>query len=124
METIKKNRFRIVTIVAVSKDFIIGDGNQMLWHLPNDLKRQEKINSVYEFIDNNKEKLCENIQQCQITLGSDGFFPFPDNTVEASKYGVNRILQPGGSIMDPSVNDKCRELNISMINIGTRMFYH
>ena len=43
METIKKNRFRIVTIVAVSKDFIIGDGNQMLWHLPNDLKRLKSI---------------------------------------------------------------------------------
>ena len=92
--------------------------------LPNDLKRQEKINLIYDFIDNNKEKLCENIQQCQITLGSDGFFPFPDNIIEASKYGVNRILQPGGSIMDSTVNDKCRELNISMINIGCRMFYH
>ena len=43
VETIKKNRFRIVTIVAVSKDFIIGDGNQMLWHLPNDLKRLKSI---------------------------------------------------------------------------------
>ena len=43
METIKKNRFRIVTIVAVSKDFIIGDGNKMLWHLPNDLKRLKSI---------------------------------------------------------------------------------
>ena len=43
MKTIKKNRFCIVTIVAVSKDFIIGDGNQMLWHLPNDLKRLKSI---------------------------------------------------------------------------------
>ena len=43
MKTIKKNRFSIVTIVAVSKDFIIGDGNQMLWHLPNDLKRLKSI---------------------------------------------------------------------------------
>ena len=43
MKTIKKNRFRIVTIVAVSKDFIIGDGNQMLWHIPNDLKRLKSI---------------------------------------------------------------------------------
>jgi dihydrofolate reductase len=43
VETIEKNKFRIVTIVAVSKDFIIGDGNQMLWHLPNDLKRLKSI---------------------------------------------------------------------------------
>ena len=39
METIKKNKFPLVAIVAVSRDFIIGDGNKMLWHLPNDLKR-------------------------------------------------------------------------------------
>ena len=43
METIKKNKFPIVTIVAVSRDFIIGDGNKMLWHLPNDLKRLKSI---------------------------------------------------------------------------------
>ena len=40
---IKKNKFPIVSIVAVSKDFIIGDGNKMLWHLPNDLKRLKSI---------------------------------------------------------------------------------
>ena len=43
MEIIKKNKFPIVTIVAVSSDFIIGDGNKMLWHLPNDLKRLKSI---------------------------------------------------------------------------------
>ena len=43
MEIIKKNKFPIVTIVAVSNDFIIGDGNKMLWHLPNDLKRLKSI---------------------------------------------------------------------------------
>ncbi len=43
MEKIKKNEFPIVAIVAVSKDFIIGDGNKMLWHLPNDLKRLKSI---------------------------------------------------------------------------------
>ena len=43
MDKIKKNTFPLVTIVAVSKDFIIGDGNQMLWHLPNDLKRLKSI---------------------------------------------------------------------------------
>ena len=43
METIKRNEFPIVSIVAVSKDFIIGDGKKMLWHLPNDLKRLKSI---------------------------------------------------------------------------------
>ena len=39
----KTNKFPIVAIVAISKDFIIGDGNKMLWHLPNDLKRLKSI---------------------------------------------------------------------------------
>ena len=43
MEKIKQNKFPIVAIVAISKDFIIGDGNKMLWYLPNDLKRLKSI---------------------------------------------------------------------------------
>ena len=43
MDTIKENKFPIVTIVAVSSNFIIGDGYKMLWHLPNDLKRLKSI---------------------------------------------------------------------------------
>ena len=43
MDTLKKNKFPLVTIAAVSRDLIIGDGNKMLWHLPNDLKRLKSI---------------------------------------------------------------------------------
>ena len=43
MEKIKQNKFPIVAIVAISKDFIIGDGDKMLWYLPNDLKRLKSI---------------------------------------------------------------------------------
>ena len=39
MKKINDNKFPLVAIVAVSKDFIIGDGKKMLWHLPNDLQR-------------------------------------------------------------------------------------
>ena len=92
--------------------------------LPENLKRQEKVNLVYEYICKNKDELCKNIDPCNITLGSDGFFPFPDNIEVASKYGVTRILQPGGSIMDETVFKRCGELNISIKNIGSRMFYH
>ena len=92
--------------------------------LPDNLKRQEKVNLVYEYIAKNKENLCKNIEACNITLGSDGFFPFPDNIEVANKYGVSRILQPGGSIMDETVLKRCENLNISMKNIGSRMFYH
>ena len=40
------------------------------------LKRQEKVNLVYEYIEKNKENLLQNINACEITLGSDGFFHF------------------------------------------------
>ena len=89
-------------------------------------KRQEKINNVYEYIEKNKKKLVETLDDdfYPITLGSDGFFPFIDNIVEASKYGVKKILQPGGSIMDDKVRGECERLTIELINTNTRMFYH
>ena len=43
MKKIEENKFPLVAIVAVSEDFIIGDGNKMLWHLPNDLKRLKRL---------------------------------------------------------------------------------
>jgi phosphoribosylaminoimidazolecarboxamide formyltransferase / IMP cyclohydrolase len=88
------------------------------------LKRQDRVNLVYEYIELNKERLVKTLKQIPIILGSDGFFPFPDNIVSAHSYGVKRILQPGGSIADESVREKCDALNIEMINVGTRMFYH
>ena len=43
MKKIEENEFPLVAIVAVSKDFIIGDGKKMLWYLPNDLKRLKSL---------------------------------------------------------------------------------
>lgn len=92
--------------------------------LPDSMKRQEKVNKIYEFINNNYKDLLSSLESIPITMGSDGFFPFPDNITEANKYNVTRILQPGGSVMDSVVKAECDKLNIKMYNIGTRMFYH
>lgn len=92
--------------------------------LDKSLKRQEKTNMVYDYINSNYNNLLNDCQTVPITLGSDGFFPFTDNIIEASKYGVKNILQPGGSIMDSNVIEMCKKLNIEIINVGTRMFYH
>ena len=43
MKKINQNKFPIVAIVAMTKNFVIGDGHKMLWHLPNDLKRLKKM---------------------------------------------------------------------------------
>ena len=92
--------------------------------LDKSLKRQEKTNMVYDYNNSNYINLLHNCRTLPITLGSDGFFPFTDNIIEASKYGVKSILQPGGSIMDSKVIEMCKRLNINIVNVGTRMFYH
>ena len=43
MKKILHNKFPLVAIVAMTKNFIIGDGSKMLWHLPDDLKRLKKM---------------------------------------------------------------------------------
>ena len=63
-------------------------------------------------------------QMAQAVLVSDAFFPFPDNVEIAASYGIKTIVQPGGSIRDKSVIQKCDELNLTMIFTGLRHFKH
>ena len=57
-------------------------------------------------------------------MGSDGFFPFPDNIDVANTYNVKYIIQPGGSLADTVVQSACDKFNIKMFNTNVRMFYH
>ena len=59
-----------------------------------------------------------------ISLASDGFFPFRDNIDFASKYGVNNIIQPGGSSADDTIIETCNKYSINMFFTGSRLFYH
>ena len=59
-----------------------------------------------------------------VSLGSDAFFPFPDNIERAAKSGVNYIAQPGGSIRDDLVIEACNSRNIAMVMTGHRLFHH
>jgi phosphoribosylaminoimidazolecarboxamide formyltransferase / IMP cyclohydrolase len=59
-----------------------------------------------------------------ISMVSDAFFPFPDNIDEAYKYGVKNILQPGGSIADKEIIERCNEYRMYMVLSGIRMFTH
>ncbi len=65
-----------------------------------------------------------NQQMAQALLVSDAFFPFPDNVEIAAQYGIKTIVQPGGSIRDRSVIQKCDELGLAMIFTGLRHFKH
>ncbi|MGP6219809.1 bifunctional phosphoribosylaminoimidazolecarboxamide formyltransferase/IMP cyclohydrolase [Caldiplasma sukawensis] len=57
-------------------------------------------------------------------MASDAYLPFPDNVEEAGRVGICSIIEPGGSIRDKEVIEKCRELNISLVFTGNRVFLH
>jgi len=57
-------------------------------------------------------------------LGSDAFFPMPDNIELAHKYGIKAIVQPGGSIKDEEVIAACNKHQIAMVFTGERHFRH
>lgn len=57
-------------------------------------------------------------------MGSDAFFPFPDNVDNAAKFGVGCIVQPGGSKKDDEVIAAADKYGIAMIFTGKRHFKH
>ena len=59
-----------------------------------------------------------------VALGSDAFFPFPDNVDRAQRSGVSYIAQPGGSIRDDMVIEACDQYGIAMVMTGQRLFHH
>ena len=63
-------------------------------------------------------------QNKDVTLGSDAFFPFPDNIERARKSGVKYIAQPGGSVRDDLVIECCDKYDMAMIFTGIRLFHH
>ena len=59
-----------------------------------------------------------------VTLGSDAFFPFPDNIERARKSGIKYIAQPGGSVRDDQVIACCDKYGMAMAFTGIRLFHH
>ena len=59
-----------------------------------------------------------------VTLGSDAFFPFPDNIERAKKSGVKYIAQPGGSVRDDLVIECADKYDMAMAFTGIRLFHH
>lgn len=57
-------------------------------------------------------------------LFSDAFFPFADSIEAANDLAIKYIVQPGGSIKDSEVIEKCNELDIAMKFSGSRHFRH
>nr|MBE6545297.1 phosphoribosylaminoimidazolecarboxamide formyltransferase [Oscillospiraceae bacterium] len=59
-----------------------------------------------------------------VTVGSDAFFPFPDNIDRAAKSGVSYIAEPGGSIRDDLVIEAANKYGMVMSFTGMRLFHH
>ena len=100
--------------VYISDDYedVIGDGvwQDCFTRQPEPLTREEKRAYLSQITG--------------VALGSDAFFPFGDNIVRAHRSGVTCIAQPGGSIRDDLVIEKCDEYGIAMAFTGLRLFHH
>lgn len=59
-----------------------------------------------------------------VSLGSDAFFPFFDNIDRAKKSGVKYIAEPGGSVRDDLVIERCNKYGMVMSFTKMRLFHH
>ena len=58
------------------------------------------------------------------SLGSDAFFPFDDSIIRAHRSGVKYVAEPGGSIRDQAVIDRCDEYGMVLAMTHMRLFHH
>lgn len=112
-----------------------------------DIRRPNRDNAIDGYINQNEENVCaDGVWQRFFTaqpepltaeeaaaylsgidgvaLGSDAFFPFDDNIVRARRSGVRYVAQPGGSIRDDLVIDRCDRYGMVMAFTGLRLFHH
>ena len=111
------------------------------------LGRPERDNVIDSYINGNEEDVCaDGIWQnyftaqpqhitaeertewlanfAEVALGSDAFFPFPDNIKRARKSSVKYVAEPGGSIRDDLVIAQADEYGMAMAFTGMRLFHH
>ena len=84
----------------------------------------QKFFKVKPEIFTEEEKRAWLDQQDDVALGSDAFFPFFDNIDRAKRSGVKYIAEPGGSIRDDLVIERCDKYDMAMAFTGIRLFHH
>jgi phosphoribosylaminoimidazolecarboxamide formyltransferase/IMP cyclohydrolase len=57
-------------------------------------------------------------------MASDAFLPFRDGLDEVAAYGIQSVIQPGGSKRDADVIAAADEHGIAMVFTGMRHFRH
>ena len=107
MKIVKNMKSNAIVIVKDGQTLASGCGQtSRIWALKNAL-------------ENNKDK-----DFSGAVLASDAFFPFDDCVTLANEYGINAIVQPGGSIKDKESVEACNKYKMSMVFTGTRHFKH
>ncbi|RME86497.1 MAG: bifunctional phosphoribosylaminoimidazolecarboxamide formyltransferase/IMP cyclohydrolase PurH [Planctomycetota bacterium] len=117
---------------------IVTDEEDLYWHSGHGAGQPSRIGALENlalplFMRNMKERAeklgwdmedyREGILERSVLI-SDGFFPFPDSVDRASQFGIQYIVQPGGSKKDGQVMEKANEIGVSMIFTGIRHFRH
>ncbi len=77
-----------------------------------------RIEALKIAIDRGKDNVNDSV------LASDAFIPFDDSVIECNKYGINAIIEPGGSIRDDDVIKRANEYNIPVYFTNKRVFLH
>jgi len=111
VRSIKSNAIVLVRRAAAGALQLIGMGAGQ----PN------RLNSIRLAAEKAQENGAD-LSQC--LLISDAFFPFEDNAEQAHAFGIQRLVQPGGSIRDTQIIERCRQLGLSMAFVGMRHFKH
>ncbi|MBS0613384.1 MAG: bifunctional phosphoribosylaminoimidazolecarboxamide formyltransferase/IMP cyclohydrolase [Proteobacteria bacterium] len=66
----------------------------------------------------------EHLSTTGAVMASDAFFPFRDNLDVAAGFGIQAVIQPGGSIRDDEVIAAADEHGMAMVFTGMRHFRH
>lgn len=129
LKAIKNIKSNAIAIVGMRENqyFLMGMGAGQPNRLISTELALRKAESFLRAEFDGAENDFANYYQTEISkaiLISDAFFPFADNVEMAFEKGIKNIVQPGGSIRDKSVIEKCNELNVNMIFTGIRHFKH
>ncbi|RLK64002.1 bifunctional phosphoribosylaminoimidazolecarboxamide formyltransferase/IMP cyclohydrolase PurH [Atopobacter sp. AH10] len=84
--------------------------------------QMNRVGAAKIALDQSQEK--EEEDRAHMVMASDAFFPMDDTVRLAAQYGVEAIVQPGGSIRDKDSVLACNELGIPMVKNGYRHFRH
>lgn len=107
MKVVKNMKSNAIAIVKDGQTLALGCGQtSRIWALKNAL-------------ENNKDKDFKGA-----VLASDAFFPFSDCVELAHEYGIDAVVQPGGSMNDKDSIEACDKNNMTMVFTGIRHFKH